>query len=742
MSLQFSSLWPAWLILAMTAALAGAVIFGAIVLVRKNVRPGLIAMLTALRLGIVVVFVLVMLQPVISYTRMQEQKPGLLVLIDTSASMGKSGAAGKGDRLHEVLAELQKGEFATALRRQHGLSWFTFAADAKPIDEAELTTLTASGTTTQLADSLNSVRNHWRALGKKAQRVLLVSDGNDLGQGDPVEVARRLGLTIDVLAPTPGHDADPGRFEIADVQSARRVLLGSETHFRLTLRGNQPAVKDASFTLRVTEDGTKVLQQKLVVKAGQSEQVYSLAHRPPTIGLKQYAFHLEHKDEKKDQADSPFRLNVLVVDSKYEVLILEDTWRWEYKYLHRLFEDDPSFRFSALLSRGKGNFVQFGSPDRRVNLIGFPQNRADLEGFDTFVVGDVNPTRWPRGLAGALAEQVMEEGKTLVVIAGPNLANFLDVPELYALLPVELTRESGNPVEGPIQVRSRPEASSSPFFFQLGAGEAEKLPPLDQIYPVQRKRAGATVLMEAAKNRNGYGNLIVLAEHTVDRGRVLFVGTDTLWKWHTLSAASEGPSPYSIFWQQAFRAMTPARSQLGPVNLWLTPQTSRGEVGRSMVVHAEVQSNRPLPHLQVQGAVTLPDSKRHTLAFSPDPAQPTRFRAEFAPSVPGQHKITATALAESKPVADGATAIEVDDARSEMADRGVDLVNLARIARDTGGKLLDPSRPETWPSGEDQPLASVSQMRTFDLWNSFTLLLVLCGLLGIDWFVRLFKGLV
>src|SRR5262249_17986423 len=160
-----------------------------------------------------------------------------------------------------------------------------------------------------------------------------------------------------------------------------------------------------------------------------------------------------------------------------------------------------------------GTYTQFGSPDRRVNLIGPPQGRADLQGFDTFFLGDVDPTRWPRGLAASLAQLVQDEGKSLVVIAGPNLSHFADVPVLHALLPVELTRESGHPVEGPIDVRLRPDAGSSPFFFQLRDGDADKLPALDQVYPALRKRPGATVLLEAVNQRNPYGNLIVLAEH-------------------------------------------------------------------------------------------------------------------------------------------------------------------------------------------------------------------------------------
>ena len=48
-----------------------------------------------------------------------------------------------------------------------------------------------------------------------------------------------------------------------------------------------------------------------------------------------------------------------------------------------------------------------------------------------------------------------------------------------------------------------------------------QLPPLDQVYPALRKRPAASVLLEATRQANNHGNLIVMAEHTVGRGRVL-----------------------------------------------------------------------------------------------------------------------------------------------------------------------------------------------------------------------------
>ena len=72
----------------------------------------------------------------------------------------------------------------------------------------------------------------------------------------------------------------------------------------------------------------------------------------------------------------------------------------------------------------------------------------------------------------------------------------------------------------------------------------------------------------------------------------------------------------------------------------------------------------------------------------------------------------------------------------------MDRLALGRLAAATGGKVLDPARPDTWPSPDGTAELAEARPYTLDLWDSFILLLALCGLLAADWFLRLFKGLV
>jgi hypothetical protein len=470
-----------------------------------------------------------------------------------------------------------------------------------------------------------------------------------------------------------------------------------------------------------------------------------LPYRPQQVGVHQFELRLS---EQSAAAPPPYSFSVRAIDDQKQVLILDDNWRWEFKYFRRVIEDDPSFSFTALLARGAGGragsgamYAQFTEADRKVNLAGFPQSANDLSWFDVIVLGDVNPRRWPPGLAAGLARMVKDEGKSLAVIAGPNLARLAEVPELSALLPVEATTETASPIDGPIEVRVTREGAATPWFNNLSAPGA--LPALDRVYPPLRKRPAATILLEAATSANAYGNLIVMAEHTMGRGRVLFIGTDSLWNWQMDGALdAQGVTPYAAFWQQALRALSPPLSRTGEVTLALQPERSRYESGQRVALHARYKSDKLLAAPTVQASVTLPDQKQIPLTFAPDPEQPGAYLAEFEATQPGPYKVAADVASGGKTAADALVALDVEPARGEMNSTRIDEANLARIAGATGGKFIRPSDPSTWPVSDEAATFRVQQARRLDLWGNLSLLIVLSALLGTDWLLRLLRGYV
>ena len=437
-----------------------------------------------------------------------------------------------------------------------------------------------------------------------------------------------------------------------------------------------------------------------------------------------------------------------VVEGKHEVLVLEDTWRWEFKFLRRVLEEDPSFRFTALLARGERGLPAVRRPGPAFAAGRLPAEPGPADAPSTRSSSATSTRSAGRATwHGSLHQLVAEEGKSLVVLAGPNLAHWLRTPDLLALLARGDHARDGQPGRGAgCPAASRLKGRGSPFFLQPGAGR--KTIALPRARPDLSAAA-----QEAGRDRpagggdglgNAYGPLIVMAEQTVGRGRVLYVGTDTVWKWQTLTTAADANStPYHLFWQQTLRALAPAaagRWRREPVAA-TAPQPLRGRPAgrrpRRGRVAGHAARRRPCA-----ASVSLPDGKSVPLSFAADPAAAGAYLAEFQTPQPGTYQLTATLLSEGKgrrrgrprPRRGGGPAGE---------GRRPGGPGQPRPHRRRDGRPLDRRRRPRDLAGQRRRTAdAIREQRTVDLWNRGHLLVLLAAVAGLDWLLRLLRGYV
>lgn len=745
---------PEWIVVMAGLMLAAALYYGTWILRReKNIPRTWVVGLALLRILAIMLFILCLLRPAITYRRTVEQSHDVLVMIDTSRSMRQAGAKGEPSRFEAVRTLLQKSPWAVTWLSHFNVYWFAFDREARRVADGAVDSLTPEGEDTRYVASLRDAWNSYRQAKvveanstPQANRIILLSDGRDRDTRDPATLARQQGVYLDVVIPPEAQASSPAaEIRIAGVQSPRRVLLGSEARIAVALQQRNAS----SIPLRVTlaEEGRDRIYRDFKWAAGETERQIILAFQPTSPGFKKYTLRVAPRPTSSAvKAVSPYDVSIKVESRNNEVLFLEDTWRWEFKFLRRIFEKDPHFNFTGFLSRGPGLYMQFGEPDRRVALGGFPQTRTELSWFDTIVIGDVSPQRWPKNLPAALHDLVVEEGKSLIVIAGPNLARLAKIPELESLLPVEITPDSAKPVPGPVLTQISMDGRSSPLFFHPGGADRPnrpELPPLDQIYAPLRKRPAATILLEARERANEYGPLIVAAEHTVGRGRVLFIGTDCLWKWQMIPAPDpDGNTPYGIFWQQALRALQPSRLVSGAVTLDIQPDRSVYSAGQVVHLRYDLQSDQPLDTAVVESTVALPDGRKIPLSLTPAVQAKGRYESEFQVSTSGQYRISAAVMAGGRVTGEAESVIDVRDLESEDTPGPIERMRLEHLASATGGTVIRPEDPGTWPPVAGQEKFKVQQTKTIDLWNRWGLLIAFVVVLGLDWLLRLLRGFV
>ena len=348
-----------------------------------------------------------------------------------------------------------------------------------------------------------------------------------------------------------------------------------------------------------------------------------------------------------------------------------------------------------------------------------------------------------------------------MVMAGTHLEEWVDTPVLTRLLPVELTRESGTPISGQVDVRLTPEGRASSWFtLTPNASRRTRessdrslttsatlsnsdmaLPTLEHVYPVLRKSPLATVLLETAGQQNAYGPLVVIAEQSVGRGRVLFIGTDTLWRWQSHGPRTDdGITLHSAFWQHAFRALAPTEQTSARRQLFLRPERTQYRVGDSVRVATEISAGEETAAPTLEGTVVLPDGRRLPLSLQ------TQMRdasaTQFEPSQSGRYRIEVTARSEGQNVADASVVIEVASRGNETDESPVDHATLARWAAATSGHRIELSLPDGWITADSRSTTTVLRRQSLDLWHNFALILLLCLFLAADWTIRLFRGYV
>src|SRR5262249_30004962 len=144
---------PVWVALVLSAGLLGVLVHGSRTLLRREVPRRWMWILAGLRVAIVVLFALVLIQPIISYNRQVQRRPEMLVLLDTSESMAEPGGTEGTSRLDEAVQKLDGG-LAAELDRRFELRWFGFDRAATPLEGKAWRTLRSDGSATHYADAL------------------------------------------------------------------------------------------------------------------------------------------------------------------------------------------------------------------------------------------------------------------------------------------------------------------------------------------------------------------------------------------------------------------------------------------------------------------------------------------------------------------------------------------------------------------------------------------------------------
>ena len=672
------------------------------------------------RLAALAIILLLLLQP-----SREEKVPvplrekSVIFAVDTSASMREPHSTGS-SRIDAVRADLEK---AGVLQESRGVfRFFTFAETAMPATAGSLPLAEAAGRTTRIDASVAALL---RMTGPPPPAALFVlSDGHDFDLVPPVETARRT-RTRDL----PVFTVPYGTAETARDVSVRIANYHPHTFLRQSTRleafVRSVGCPHETLQLDLLCDGKKVQGATLETGTEPFQSVhFNVTHEE--AGQFEYTFRLAPVANERELSNNSATTYLNVISERIRILEIEGAPFWDSTFLRRSFARNDKFDIDSLVAF-TGDRVRpiRSNPERPADELKPPASVEDLRPYNIVVFGrDVERVIGLDGIR-AVETWVKDHGGVLVFARGQAWPASARVAA--ELEPIDWSNKSAKGA----RLEITPQAGSVPAFRLLREVAAVDEFPEVIAFPA----TSAPKTLSATFSVSGDQSPAVVYRR-YGNGQTLSLGVGNLWRWVFNPKAEYDNNAYDRFWDQLTLWLL-ANGGVGPLEGYsLRGDTSNLPLGETIRLRFGVHGIEP-PATPPTLELFKDDIPVTTLTLAAGD-DPNLFHAEFKPRETGRYKALVK-TGDGKQVISHFIVFRED---METTETAMDRTYLEQLAKASGGRMLDASEIAgvvsdlLRESTEQAPLT-----RRIPLWDRPWILLLLCFLLGVEWYARRRWGL-
>lgn len=752
--LVFLSGWPMWLLLTLIVLVAA----GLAVLIQYRLRriaPSLRG--EAPRLGtrrswaiwsvqsaLLALLLLLVWQPAMSVAELSSQQNIIAVVVDNSKSMATPDSDGK-PRETAALTALQNGVLE-GLNKRFRTRLYTLNGGLTKVDTLNGIAPTASAT--HIGDGLQKLAEETSDLPVGA--VVLLTDGSEnsagVGSGSSIglpamQALRNRRLPVHTVAF--GSEKVAHDIELEDVSVSPNVVANARIGATVSFMQHGYTNTHASITVR---DGDKTIAvHDVTLGANGAIQTEPLFFTAGAAGAKTLRFAVEPLPGEENMKNNALTRPVLVNDAKRRILYVEGEPRWQFRFLRRAEEDDPSVQIVSMLRTSENKIYRQGI-DRPEELAdGFPVKAEDLFQYSGIIIGSVDASYFSPLQQELLREYVDRRGGGLLFLGGRAALSdgAWGASSLNDLLPTFLPAGRTNFHRNPATVSLTQSGIESPVTRlledpQKNAERWRKLTYLADYEDPGAPRPGATVLAEM---NGGRKKMPLLITENYGNGRTAILASGGTWRWQ-MSEALGDPS-HNLFWQQLLRWLVADTPGAVVASSSTRTLSDAGGIQISAQVHDKQFHAAQAAH--VSAHIIGPAEVNAMLDMVPSQDTPGLYQATYTADKPGSYlaEITADA-AGSKPEKLGSDVLvfQRENGVQENFHTEANPGLLDQLGRETGGRAWTVNNLKDLPRDISYSEAGISVRSVKELWNMPIVFLLLLGLPVAEWLLRRKWGVV
>lgn len=672
------------------------------------------------RLAALAAILLLLLQP-----SREERVPvpareqSVIFAVDVSASMAEAHRDGT-SRLDAARADLE----AAGVLHDHGgiHRFYAFAEAATPETPDSLRITPAAGPSTHFDHSIATLL---RMAGQpQPAGLFILSDGHDFGLVPPADTARRTRAREIPIFTIPYGTAESARdISVRIANYHPHTFIRQSTRLEAIVRS--VGCPHETVTIDLLMDGRKVNSKSLDTGTASFHPLhFDVTHEEP--GQYGYTFRVAPLANEREISNNRATTYLNVISERIRILEIEGKPFWDSTFLRRSFARNDKFDIDSLVAFTDDRVRPIRSnPDRDAADLKPPATVQDLMPYNLVVFG--REVERVIGLDGIRAVEtwVKDHGGVLVFSRGrawPESANVA-----AELEPIDWDTRSARGA----RMEITPQAGSVPAFQLLREVAAvDEFPEVIAFPATSEPKTLATTFSVDEKQAP------TVVYRRYGSGQTISLGVGNLWRWVFNPKAEYDNNAYDRFWDQLALWLL-ANGGVSPLEGFsLRADTSNLPLGESIRLRLTAHGV-DLPTTPLMMNLFMDDEPVTTLTLAPgDP--PTSSMAEITPQATGRYRATVE-TPDGKTLNSQFIVYRED---TETAETAMDRGYLEQLAKASGGRMIDADEISTIvadllrdTSGQE-PLT-----RRIPLWDQPWIYLLLCSLLGMDWYARRRWGL-
>ena len=690
-----------------------------------------IGWLELLRFVLVCLVILTLNQPEWLESQPPERRSTLAVLWDKSNSM----------QTQDILVDPD----TTAERKSRAETIQPLISEEvwKPADDTELNVVFESFSSlldpAEEATDINAGLTHILENHSNLRGVVLLSDG-DWNVGDsPEKAATRFHMKeVPVFTVGVGSEVPLPDLELVSMDAPTYGVTKKQLRIPFVVRNTLGQDRDVNLTLSINGESTIT---KIITVPAMGQAQDNMAWTPQETGEYDISLRIAKDIQELIPENNELSAPISIRKEQLKILVIDSFPRWEYRYLRNALERDAGVDVSCLLFHPKLPQVGGG----RAYIKRFPDAR-ELSKFDVVFLGDVGiaPDQLTTEQAQDLRQLVSAQAAGIVFLPGRTGAhNSLTIGPLADLYPVVLDPATPNGVGSSLQgYFALTEPGQRSLLTRLGDTDIDNsdvwrtLPGFFWYAGIRRAKAGTEILAVHDQASTVSGRVPLIVTKTYGTGKVLFMGTDSAWRWRH---GVEDKYHYR-FWSQVARWMAYRRQMAQGESIRMFYSPDRPHVDDVLTLNANVIDNfgGPLERGTVVVQAIAPSGKTETIRLQPGVEDALGlFIGTFTPKEAGNYRLVATS---SETGASVQTELSVQGLNREQQGRLARFDVLEEIANITGGKLVSVSEVGTLQEHlaalpEPEPIVKRTRIWANPYWGGLIILL-----LGLFWVARKMAG--